>query len=94
VNDANEKRAIQLILEMVSDYGPSPVPQLPGYRFWLYFGLGGLLLLTFNFPPKGAIGIWDGKRKLEGQRAWLRFVSITVPLAIFSALVAELVHVF
>jgi len=92
VDDSNEKRAIQLILALQTDYGPTPVPNFPSGRFWAYFSLGALFIFGFNFSPKGAVGLWRGRQQIETQRVWIRFVSITAPLAIFSALVSELIH--
>lgn len=96
VNPSNEAKAIQLLLDLETGYEPAPRPivrRYPSSRVWAYYALGLSVLLAFTFPPKGALGIWGGKRSLERQRAWIRFVAITVPgLFVGSFFVPWLLH--
>ena len=96
VNPTNEARAIQLLLYMELGYEPVPTPTVrnyPGPQFWVYFFLILAIVIAFRLPPKGAIGIWAGKRSLEWQRGWVRLVSITVPsLLVGSFFVPILLH--
>lgn len=96
VNTSNEASAIQLILSLESGYEPVPAPSVqmrPDPRFWVYFAFVAAVIVTLRIPPKGAIGIWGGKRVLEWQRRWIRFVSISVPgLFVTSFFVPMLMH--
>ncbi len=90
VNSSNQAQAIQLLLSIESGYEPHTSPLVhhyPSYRVWIYLCLVLLILIGLSKPPKGAIGIWDGKRALERQRNWLRIVSVTIPTLVLSAFV-------
>jgi hypothetical protein len=96
VTSSNETKALQLLLSIESGYEPGPVPsvvQYPSPQFWIYFGLAFSVAVAFRIPPRGAIGMWGGKRALDSQRRWIRIVSISVPsIAVSSVFVRLLVH--
>jgi hypothetical protein len=96
VTSSNETKALQLMLSIESGYEPAPAPPVrhyPSSQFWIYFGIALSIAVAFRIPPKGAIGMWDGKRALESQRRWVRIVSISIPtLLVSSVFVRLLVH--
>ncbi|MGA3161313.1 MAG: hypothetical protein ABSC77_08845 [Terracidiphilus sp.] len=96
VNSSNEIKALELLLSIESGYEPVRATSVlfhPGPKFWVYFAFVATVILTLRIPPKGAIGIWGGKRVLEWQRRWIRLVSISVPgLLITSFFIPMLMH--
>ncbi|HWA94779.1 MAG TPA: hypothetical protein VG844_09270 [Terracidiphilus sp.] len=92
VNQSNEMKAIQLLLEMEVGYEPAPIPKVHKHLsnlFLVWFGWAACVLVAFRSPPKGALGIWIGKDQVQRQRWWIGFVSVTVPS---SVLVPILLH--
>jgi hypothetical protein len=90
VTQANEDKAIELILALQSGYEPAELPVIHHYpprRFYLYFSAGIFALVAGLIPPKGALGIWGGKRQLQRQLRWVRFVSVSVPLWVATTVV-------
>jgi hypothetical protein len=86
VTSANELHAIALLLSIESDYNV-PEGQAPslGFRYWSYFSIVVLLLGAAYVSPKLSIGIWKGKKRLQGWRLWIRAVSVSIPLLILSS---------
>jgi hypothetical protein len=86
VTQANEQRAIELLLAIESDYDPGVPAWVPGLRYWLYFGLGALFLAAACICPRVSIGIWKGKRRLKQWRFWIKTVTVSVPLFIVTSI--------
>jgi hypothetical protein len=89
VSPSNEVKAIQLLLDLELGYEPVAAPRVrrfPGPQLWAYYLVMFSFIVTLKLPPKGALGIWGGRRSLERQRAWIRIVSITVPSLFLSSL--------
>jgi hypothetical protein len=96
ITQANEAKAIGILLAMESDYGASPVKttrRTIRFQVWIYLGLALIVSAAFRVAPKGAIGLWDGRRKVARQRKWIRIVSVSIPsLVLTSILIPWLVR--
>ena len=86
VDSTNQTRAIQLILALESGYTPDASAIKPKHdlKGWLYVFLLSLGWIVLCFPPKGAIGMWGGRRDVRLQRNWTRFVCVTIPTLLVS----------
>jgi hypothetical protein len=82
VNQDNEKRALELILAIQSEYDPGVRAQPLGVRYWSYFCVGALALLVASICPKISIGVWGGKPRLKRWRSWITTVAVTIPVLI------------
>jgi hypothetical protein len=94
VTQANETKAIELLLSMVSGYEPTPTPSVqrfPGLRFYAYFAAAFFVVIAFKNPPHGAIGLWAGKRLVERQRKWIAFVTVSAPGFVISSAILPLI---
>jgi hypothetical protein len=87
INEGNERRALELLLAIESNYDPNPASAPVGARYWAYFALGAILLAAGSISPKVCIGVWKGRRRLKIWRTWVTTVSITVPALIFTSVV-------
>jgi hypothetical protein len=90
VSQANRDKAIGLILSIESGYEPTPparVQHFSGMRFYLYLALVASLIFTMGKPPRGAIALWGGRRSLERQLIWRRFVMFSTPSTLFITIV-------
>ncbi len=99
VTTANEPKAVEILLALESDYHTAPTApvrithRVLGFRIWLYLGLSLIAIAAFSRPPKGAVGLWEGKHQAELQRKWIKVVSVSVPgLIVTYALVPLLVN--
>lgn len=82
VTQANESKAIEILLALESDYGAVPMKTrraFLGLRIWMYIGLSLIVSAAFKFAPKGAIGLWGGRQKVTRQRRWIKTVSVSIP---------------
>jgi len=94
VTQANQAKALELLLSIQSGYEPASAPTVqhfPGLQFYAYFAVGLFVLIAFRIPPRGAIGIWGGKRSLERQRQWVQFVTVSVPGFVLSAAILPMI---
>ena len=91
INESNQRKAIELILAIDSDYPPQAETLLwgskPGRKYWSFFVSGATVLLALSICPSVVIGIWSGKRKLTRWRNWMKWIFVTVPGAVFLAAV-------
>jgi len=90
VNQANESKAIQLLLSLEVGYEPAPIVTI-GHRPTLRFLLRLMLLVAFwiglMLPPNGAIGLWLGKNSVLWQRRWIQFASVSLPGVLIGSIV-------
>lgn len=87
VTPSNEQHAIALLLAIESDYDQGVKAPSLGAKYWSYFWLGALILIGACICPTVSIGAWKGKRQLSRWRAWVKAVSVTVPLLLAGSLV-------
>jgi len=97
VNEDNQRKAIEVILGIVSK-NQSPESKAlfnsrPGKRYWSV-GIGvALAFFCLSLCPSVVIGIWKGKRTLDRWRVWIRFILVTVPgVLIVSILIPKLMQ--
>ncbi len=80
INSNNQQQALQLLLEIESDYSPTGLHKVSlGVRYWSYVGVIFVLLTVLFASPKRAIGFWRGRELLNFWRFWIRTVTVTIP---------------
>jgi len=79
-------KAIELILRIESKYIPKGANEIATFPKWLYrVFFGGLTLsIILSFLPGLVIDIGKGHNKLKLWRLWLKFISYTLPGAMFT----------
>ena len=87
VTAANRDRAIELLLALQSDYIVMTKPEGIGIRSGLFIVCGLVGCLIASFPPRTSIGLGHGDLSVRRQRWWIRFVSVTIPMLIFSNII-------
>jgi hypothetical protein len=93
INDSNQRRALELLLAIDSEYDPGVGTPPIGAQYWIYFALGAVLLSIGSICPRAAIGVWKGRERLKLWRFWVRTVSVSVPaILVTSFLVPWLLH--
>lgn len=93
VDQSNQTQALELLLSMESGYAPTPTPPkhwYPSARIWALYAVFLLLVAAYTQVPRDSIGLWSGRRIVERQRRWVRFVSISIPTVLASSLLVPL----
>jgi hypothetical protein len=85
VTPANQPRAVELLLAIVSDYSGSAAKG-PSLRYWTTIGLLALMFPCLYFCPRVVIGVWRGKARIKRWRIWIRMMSISIPALLISTL--------
>lgn len=87
VTPANQAKATELTLAIVSEY---PVPaersRLSG-RWWCIIVIGLLVCIAVSIRPRNVIGLGKGAAKIHRWRLWMRFAGVTVPVTILGSIV-------
>ena len=83
---ADEHRALELTLRLVSEMDDSetPVPR------WFWWTLGSSLILAVVLsvaPPAVILSLGAGEAKLKRWKLWLRFISVSVPVFMATTIV-------
>jgi hypothetical protein len=91
VNENNERKAIELLLAIESQFPLEGPRWHPGRTYWGIVIAVDLALAMLPFSPTIVIGVWDGKRKLARWKRWIRTVTVSVPVLIFTTVVWPLI---
>jgi hypothetical protein len=86
------QRAVELTLAIVSGYEPAAGS---GVSIWWFFApcMAGLVAcIALSVAPRTVIGVGKGEKSLKRWRAWIKFVSVTVPLFIFGAFLVPMLR--
>jgi hypothetical protein len=81
ISPEKQKRAIEILLSLASDYRPpgTGVPVSRWYWILLFGGFVACLALSFQ-PPGLLLGIGRGAVKIRRWGQWVKFVSRTAPI--------------
>jgi hypothetical protein len=87
INPTNERRALELLLAIESDYDPAQDHAPPlGFKYWAYTLLGAVILIAVMIYPNICIGLWKGKRRLHAWRLWMRTLTVGIPMLVVTSL--------
>jgi hypothetical protein len=91
VNENNERKAIELLLAIESQFPLEGPRWHPGRTYWGIVIAVDLALAMLLFCPTIVIGVWDGKRKLARWKRWITTVTVSVPALIFTTVLWPLI---
>jgi hypothetical protein len=91
VDSTNYHKALHLLLAYETGYCPENIkPQMVGdIRYGKIFVIGLLLCIVLSFMPKNIIGIGKGSQKIKIWKWWIKFIYISVPVAIGLPIIIE-----
>ena len=84
INENNERKAIEVLLAITSQYEPGSHIRKFGRTYWGIFVAGTAVLGMLWFCQTVVIGVWKSKQKLTRWRWWMRTVSVTVPAVVIT----------
>jgi hypothetical protein len=83
IGQNNRDQALSLLLRLASGDNSGAVKGVSGLEI-LYLVCGGLFCVMIYVRPRTSIGIGSGAARVRRWKFWIRFVSVTLPLLIFS----------
>jgi hypothetical protein len=87
VTASSQQRALELLLAIESDYDSGVRVSVLGVRYWSYFAIAALILVGGVISPNVCIGVWKGRERLKWWRRWIKTLTVTIPLLLFSSLI-------
>lgn len=93
INESEITKAIEIILKIQTDYVPDDYVNESSLnstimKFWMY-GLICIALLAIS--PKTILGLGKNKKLASHYKMWIRFVTVLIPLTIFSLILEEVI---
>jgi len=95
VTSVNEAKAVELLLSLQTGTYSTPaiiVRHHVNSWIWMLLILLDFLGVAASFPPRGAIGLWAGRRSVDAQKRWIRIVTITIPGLLLTTVFMPLVR--
>jgi len=79
---------IELLLSREVSYSPQINTKKPIPNWYIIFFFVSLIItIILTYPPKIILGIGKGTTSIYQWRLWIKFISITIPLGIFSIII-------
>jgi hypothetical protein len=82
----DETKALHLTLSLLAGHYQKQ-NSLPPFWMWLPGLVGLVVAIVLSFPPKTVIGIGKGVGTIASWQRWIRLISYTVPLLIFTGFI-------
>lgn len=93
ITNKNNNEALEILLTLQTSYVPAnKIITTPAWIGYLFFGLLAVAIIM-SIKPKFSVAIGRGKTKVKQWKAWVKFISITIPSFIFlSVIVPKLIE--
>jgi hypothetical protein len=86
VQSADVPHALEVLLGIASDASPPGNTSMP--KWFIAFSLIGLIAsIALVIRPKTCIAIGRGRNWVRFWRTWTKFISVTIPLTVFSSFI-------